>query len=105
MSEFAFVSASTLPLHKVVAGFTNKQAVSGIISSCIKVDLLTHDLLPYRFESAGRRIARSLPPKPTLWQRSLAVRRHYNEASIFKLWEDPTENSSVFVDSSGRFKL
>ena len=68
MSELASVSVSTFPTDEIEAGFAVVHAVSGIISSCIKMGLLTWELLPYRFERAGPGIAESLLLDLTLWQ-------------------------------------
>jgi len=43
------------------------------MSSCIKMGLLTHERLPYRFERAGLGIAGSLLREVTLWQSFLVV--------------------------------
>ena len=83
MSELASVSVSKFPTDEIVAGFTIRQAVSGIISSCIKMGLLTHELLPYRFERAGFGIAEGLLLEATLWQSCLVMGRGYYKASVF----------------------
>jgi len=45
--------------------------------------LLTHEVLPYRFERAGLGIAESLLLEVTLWQSCLVVGRGYYKASVF----------------------
>ena len=87
MSELAFVSVSAFPTREIVAGFTIRQAVSGIISSCIQRGLLTHDYLPYLIERAVLRMAESLSLEVTLWQSCLVVGRGCHKASVFVFCE------------------
>lgn len=85
MSELASLSVSAFPADEIEAGLTIRQVVSGIIPSCIKMGLLAHELLPYRFERARLGIAGSLLLEVTLWQSCFVVRRSYYKASVFAL--------------------
>ena len=87
MCELASFSVSAFSTDEIEAGFTIRQAVSGIISFCIKMGLLTHELLPYRFERAGLGTSESLLLEVPLWPSCLVVGRGYYKASDFAFCE------------------